>query len=319
MTDKTSLLGSHLARVAIPLRYGSVGMAIAEMENLLAAWPQVHTAQKLDAIKDEYSQLCTDWQDNMDVPVYKEIYQKLLQRVFVLYANLALYDKISNTQNLAAIHAEVRSQKAKLSIGQMRQELESFVADTAMLSLEQPHVREQKSRQLYAEHQNRINNLFNFLLTTNSWPASVGQDIEELLLSPAVDTNDQQILVSAITLSLLIQFDIVKFKTMIRVYRHGTDEAVRQRALVGWVLGMDEQWNKVYPEQRQMIEELLQSDTICRELTELQMQMVYCMGTERDATKIQQEIIPDILKNKPLHIKPEALEEEDIEEMIHPE
>lgn len=68
-----------------------------------------------------------------------------------------------------------------------------------------------------------------------------------------------------------------------------------------------------------MIEELLQSDTICRELTELQMQMVYCMGTERDATKIQQEIIPDILKNKPLHIKPEALEEEDIEEMIHPE
>ena len=94
------MLGSHLARVAIPLRYGSVGMAIAEMENLLAAWPQVHTAQKLDAIKDEYSQLCTDWQDNMDVPVYKEIYQKLLQRVFVLYANLALYDKISNTQNL---------------------------------------------------------------------------------------------------------------------------------------------------------------------------------------------------------------------------
>ena len=141
MTDKTSLLGSHLARVAIPLRYGSVGMAIVEMENLLAAWPQVHTAQKLDAIKDEYSQLCTDWQDNMDVPLYKEIYQKLLQRVFVLYANLALYDKISNTQNLAAIHAEVRSQKAKLSIGQMRQELESFVADTAMLSLEQPHVR----------------------------------------------------------------------------------------------------------------------------------------------------------------------------------
>ena len=64
----------------------------------------------------------------------------------------------------------------------------------------------------------------------------MGQDIEELLLSPAVDTNDQQILVSAITLSLLIQFDIVKFKTMIRVYRHGTDEAVRQRALVGWAI-----------------------------------------------------------------------------------
>ncbi len=321
MNNKVSLLGSHLQRIAVPLRNGSVAVAIAETETLLAAWPQAQTTEKLQAVKDEYQQLVSNWQGQMDDVNCKNQYQSLLQRLFVIYANLSVFDRITTAQHLSAIRAGVRSGNVKLSLGKIQQELESFVADVALLSLEQPHVKAQKSVPLYETHQHYMENLFGFLLTSNAWPEGVGRQMEALFLSPAVDSADLQLLVAAVTLSLLNQFDFVKFRTLVNVYRNATDEAVRQRALVGWVLGMDEQWDAVYPEQCNCIQELLQSEAVCRELAELQMQMVYCMGAERDATEIQQEIMPDILNNKPLHIKPQMFDEDeqDIEELIHPE
>ncbi len=321
MGNRVSLLGSHLQRMAVPLRNGSVAVAIAETETLLAAWPQVQTTEKLQAVKDEYLQMVEGWQNHTGGTDCREQYQSLLQRLFVIYANLAVFDRISTAQSLSAIRTAAREGHVKLSIGKIRQELESFVADVALLSLEQPHVRAQKSLQLYETHQQYMNRLFGFLLTSNAWPETVGQQMEELLLSPAVDSTDQQLLVSAITLSLLNQFDFVKFQMLVHVYRRATDEAVRQRALVGWVLGMDEQWNAVYPEQGDRIRELLQSEAVCRELAELQMQMVYCMGAERDATEIRQDIMPDLLNGQALHIRPQMLDEDDIDlqELIHPE
>ncbi len=321
MGSSTSLLGSHLQRIAEPLRNGSVAVAIAETETLLAAWPQEQTKQKLQAVKDDYLQLIRDWQDHGDGAESKAQYLSLLQRLYVIYANLSVFDRISTASNLSAIRSAARNGSVKLSIGKIRQELESFVADVALLSLEQPHVRAQKSASLYEAHQQYMNRLFGFLLTSNAWPEGVGRQMEELLLSPAVDSNDQQLLVAAITLSLFNQFDDVKFQTLVHVYRNATDEAVRQRALVGWVLGMDEQWDRVCPEQCASIGTLLQSEAVCRELAEMQMQLVYCMGAERDATEIRQEIMPDILHNKPLHIKPQMMEDDDpdIQELIHPE
>ena len=321
MGSSTSLLGSHLQRIAEPLRNGSVAVTIAETETLLAAWPQEQTKQKLQAVKDDYRQLLSDWQDHEDEADCKERYQSLLQRLYVLYANLSVFDRISTAPHLSAVRTAARESHVKLSLGKIRQELESFVADVALLSLEQPHVRAQKSQSLYEAHQQYMGRLFGFLLTSNAWPESVGRQMEELLLSPAVDTTDQQLLVSAVTLSLLNQFDGVKFQTLVHTYRQATDEAVRQRALVGWVLGMDEQWNAVCPGQCDSIRQLLQSEAVCRELAELQMQMVYCMGAERDATEIQQEIMPDIINKKPLHIKPQLFEDDelDIQELVHPE
>lgn len=52
-----------------------------------------------------------------------------------------------------------------------------------------------------------------------------------LLISPTVDSNDQQLLVSAVTLSLLNQYDIVKFRVLVNVYRRSQQVAVQQRAL----------------------------------------------------------------------------------------
>ena len=81
----------QLQRVASQLHAGNVGMAIAEMETYLAAYPQPQTAERLNELKTEYALMEDYWRRGVNDPQQAQLYQYLLQRCYVLYANVAAY------------------------------------------------------------------------------------------------------------------------------------------------------------------------------------------------------------------------------------
>lgn len=313
---------NQLRRVAIELHQGNAGLAITEMETYLAAYPQPQTSERLNGIKAEYELMTDYWRRGVNDPQLEQLYQHLLQRVYVLYANIATYHRMRSYPVLAGIYNRVRLERQDWSLSEIRQEMEAFVSDVAMLELEPENTRQEKAECLYKEHQTQMNNLFSYVLTSRMWTEGVGHDFEEILISPTIDSNDQQLLVSSVTLSLLNQFDMTKFRTLVNVYRRSQDEHVRQRALVGWVLSLKEEMRKIYPEQEEAVLSLLTSEKVCEELTELQMQLVYCLNAEKDTHTIQQEIMPDILKNNNLQFTRFGIEEREddpMEDILHPE
>ncbi len=185
-TDKS------LERIFNQLIAGNVGLAIAETETYLAAWPNPQTQQKL--------------------------YQRLLQRLYVLAANISIYKHMNGSSYLQTLYKGVRQEGKRWSIATIKGEMENFVSEVAMLSLEPENKRKEKSKEIYKQHQQEMNALFNYVLTTHMWTENVGEGMQEMLLSPTIDSNDQQLLVSAITLSLMNRFDIVKFRTLTNVY-----------------------------------------------------------------------------------------------------
>jgi tetratricopeptide (TPR) repeat protein len=312
----------QLQRVAAELHQGNVGLAIAEMETYLAAYPQQQTQERLSGIKTEYELMSDYWRRGVNDPQLEQLYQYLLQRVYVLYANIASYHRMRSYPILAGVYNRVRLERQDWSLSEIRQEMEAFVSDVAMLELEPEHTRQEKAEGLYKAHQSQMNNLFSYVLTSRMWTEGVGHDFEEILISPTIDNNDQQLLVSSVTLSLLNQFDMAKFRTLVNVYRRSQDEPVRQRALVGWVLSLKEEMRKIYPEQEELVLSLLSSEKVREELTELQMQLVYCLNAEKDTHTIQQEIMPDILKNNNLQFNRFGIEEREddpMEDILHPE
>ena len=237
-------------------------------------------------------------------------------------ANIAIHRHLNASSFLQQLHSSARQTGRPMNLEAIRQEMENFVSEVAMLELEPEHTRKEKSQALYKAHQQQMNQLFNYLLTSNVWSDSTGHAMEELLSSPTIDSNDQQLLVSAVTLSLMNRFDIAKFRTLVGVYSSSADEHVRQRALVGWVLGIDDDMEFVYPEQRELVEKMLKSKRVCAELTELQIQMIYTMDAEQDTNTINREIMPDILNNQAFRVTKNGIEEvEDnpLEDVLHPD
>ena len=307
--------------VSDALQTGNAGRAIRQMENYLAAWPEQHTAEKLAQVREDYLRMEQYWKLGGADPQREALYQHLLQRVYVLYANVMHYHRMKASPYQNSLYTRVRQGQRDWSLTAIRQEMEDFVSNVAMLQLEPENKRAAKSEALYKNHQQQINQLFEYVLTSRQWSDSVGSQFAEMLTLPTIDTIDQQLLVAAVTLSLMNQFDMAKFRMLTEVYRLSHDEAVRQRALVGWTLSVSDTYRQVYPEQRELIAALLQSDEVCQELTELQIQLIYCLNEEKDSRTIQKEIMPELLKNssKMMAEDMENSEEERLEEVLHPE
>ena len=313
-------MNESLKLVDEALQAGNTGRAIRQMENYLAAWPEQHTAEKLAQVREDYDRMEAYWQQGGEDPQREDLYQRLLQRVYVLYANVMHYHRMKASPYQNSLYTRVRQGQHDWSLATIRKEMEDFVSNVAMLQLEPDNKRKALSETLYKNHQQQMNQLFEYVLTSRQWSDGVGSQFAEMMTSPTIDTIDQQLLIAAISLSLLNQFDMAKFRMLTDVYRLSQDEAVRQRALVGWALTASDTYRLVYPEQRQLIVDLLRSEDTCQELTELQIQLIYCLDQEDASRTIQKEIMPDLMRNSSEMIANHIeTEEERLEEVLHPE
>ena len=291
--------------------------AIEVLDQLYVQRPSLMGHSEFETIKTDY-QLMVDYMGRGFSDSHREsLYNTLLQRLYRVAADLEISWRCKNVS--AYVNSFRVIDHLNTSHDFVRTVLESFVSDIAMLSLQPEEMREQKSTELYDRHQSFINRLFSALWTSCQWTDDDSKFYTELLLSPTVVSTDQQVIVSAISLGAMNQFDINKFKTLVNVYQKATDEHVRQRALVGWVLAVFEGMD-IFPEQDAMIRELCENPAITRELLTLQIQFFYSKDAEKDNDKIQRDIMPDIMRNSNLTIGRLGImekEEDAIESILH--
>lgn len=264
-------------------------LAIELLEQLYVQRPTLIGHSELEAVKNDY-QLMVDYMERGFTDDKRaSLYLSLLQRLYRVAADLEISWRCKNV--IVYVDAFRISDHLNTSHDFIRSVLESFVSDVAMLSLLPETERTEKAKDLYDRHQVFVNRLFNTLWTSCQWSDDDCAFYAGLMLSPMVDVVDQQLLVSAVTLGAMNQFDINKFKALTTVYQQSTDERVRQRALVGWVLSVFEGMD-IFPEQDKIIRKLCENKDTIRELYALQIQFFYSQDTEKDNEKLQRDIMP---------------------------
>ena len=291
--------------------------AIEILEQLYVQRPSLMGHGEFEAIKADY-QLMVEFMGRGFSDSHREsLYSSLLQRLYRVTADLEISWRCRNVS--AYVNSFRVIDHLNTSHDFIRTVLESFVSDIAMLSLQPEETREQKTAELYERHHSFMNRLFNSLWTSCQWTDDDCTFYTELLLSPTVVSTDQQVIVSAISLGAMNQFDINKLKTLVNVYQKATDEHVRQRALVGWVLSVFEGMD-IFPEQDAIVRKLCENPAITKELLTLQIQFFYSKDAEKDNDKIQRDIMPDIMRNSNLTIGRLGImekEEDTIESILH--
>ena len=304
------------------VRQRRLGKAIGMLENHLLMNSGQAGMEQLLSLKNDYSLMAEYWCKGFADEKRQELYDQLVQRLYVITTNVAIHDRIHNSSFLLSSYSRPRKARKDWSLSSIRQMLESYVSDVAMLSLESEQVREQKKDELCQGHQQMMSDLFDYILTSRLWTDSLTDAFEEILLSPTIDAADQQLIVSAVMLSCMNAFCINKLRVLVHVYLKASEEPLRQRALVGWVLCIDDMMTDVYPAQRALIDELMQDERTCTELTELQMQMLFCVNAEEDQQTIQNEIIPELMRSNHLtygRLGLEEVEEDPLEDILHPD
>ena len=176
-----------MIRVQTALQEGNCGQAIQEMEAYLSAWPEQQTADKLQQLKEDYGMMTDYWRQGGKDPDLQTVYQRLLHRMYVLYANVRHYHRMQAASYLHSLYVRVRKEQRDWSLAAIRRDMEGFVSGVAMLQLEPEHKRKSKSDALYKEHQQRMSQLFEYVLTSRQWTAAVGREFSEMMVSPTID------------------------------------------------------------------------------------------------------------------------------------
>ena len=280
------------------------------MEIYLSIHSIDNSRDRLYAIRSDF-QLMTDyWKRGYKDQQATSLYENLLHRMYALYVQVKLGS--SGFTDLS-----------RQPVDDLKVQLESFVSDVAMLELEPPHTRKEKAKTVYLKHHSLLKEWFDYLLFSPLWTAEQAERMELLLLAPTIDTRDQQLLISGITLGVVNYFDALKLKVLVNVYKQTGDEGVRQRALVGWVLALGDQiLPALYQEELHEVENLLENEAVCQELVELEQQLYFCMNAEKDNQTLQQEIIPELLNNSNLRVTRngiEEIEDDPMEDILHPD
>ena len=108
---------------------------------------------------------------------------------------------------------------------------------------------------------------------------------------------------------------------LLDVYASSTNLPLQQRALVGWAFSV-RFIPTLFTEITQRVQQILQDESVVRQLTDMQKQVIFCMDAEKDHNTIQRDIMPSLLKNSDLNITRNGIitekEDDSLEDILDP-
>lgn len=275
---------------------------------------------RISSVEENYKLMCVYAFRGYKDPQAENIYTGLLRKAYEISSDLQTAQDRQKRISLMRAAASARHLSGKQD--RARETLEKFVQDMALASLSPDGEGEKLRLHLHADHQHYLGRLFDAIVVSGQWTDTDRRLAEELLLSPLVESTDVAQLVSATMLSAINAFDVNKWLALTNVYEQSTDEQVRQRCLVGWVLALPQAEATIYPDVAQRIRQLASSEATRKELLELQMQLFYCTRTEADTQSIQRDIMPTLIEGNQLAMTRAGIvekEDDSLSDILHPE
>ena len=299
--DQLIILGRKLEKDC------NVGETLRQLNKLLGQQDASWIRERLDDITDNYHRMSDFYLQGYEDPQRQQFYQQLAAQLDGVIRDLILEDQKAEYPYLKYLNP----QRQIPSVDDMRQQLESYVTDMAMASLSALNGTNNNLADIHKRHANNLRSFFNLTVASPQWRHEYAVSFEDLLLSPAIDSADAQLLVSAVTLACLLVADAEKILTLIHVFQKSQDERVKQRAFVGWVFALSN-----------AVKDVLSDNSVKSALLDMQMQVVYCHYAERDNDELRKNIMPNIIKShdwQMMNMGSTPTDESSLEEILHPD
>ncbi len=296
----------------------NLGGALKAISPLLEDLTYAQLHEKITKISEDYRLMLNYMRQGYPDPERSTLYKTLLRKLDRVTNEASRLLRIQKDPQIK-IYAN-KSMGFSKSKGEVIQLLENYVSETALLTLEEEDTSEQATK-IYQAHYDLMSSLFVEVSYSGQWHQDDQDYYENLVLSPTTDALDAALIVSAISLSSLTYFDIHKYEALANIYKKSKDENTKQRALVGWALTTT-RTHFLYPNVTTIVRGMTEDEETMRQLSELQMQIFFCINAERDEAEIKRDIMPNLMKNKGFDITRHGIvekQEDPMQDILDPE
>ncbi len=249
------------------------------------------TRSKLESLSDNYKNMLHYTMSGVDDPARKQVYDHLVRSMFSLGDQL-FADQSQAGEPIAAF------------------EMKELQANYTQKINETPTA-EAADDKLFSSFD--LDLLFRFISRNQNLDEETENFLQQIVDSSSVAWYEKSIVISALTLSLALYFDIRKFK-LLHAFYDTQSEQIWQRAMVGLVIGFSKHSNRLafYPEIKEIQTTLSFDNKLEKRLAYLALQINKALETEKLSEKLQKEIIPEIQR-----ISPELREKLDLDSIIN--
>lgn len=291
--------------------------AIIEIKEFLVNTNDWQLQNKLEEIETSYNYMLDYMRRNLPDPKRTEMQLKLLRDTL----SIADQGKLVRTsfESYRPIYVKTREElkesDAQYTLDSILIELESYTENYAVANLIKGEESEERLNEVRKRHEEIQSILFKKIWTTPFWTPEDEETAKKILSSVLISEYDLCLFVSAITLSLTEYFDMRKVMLLFDAYNSENNQ-INQRALVGLAIVFVRYHSRIpfYPEITARLSLLGENDTFAQELNRVQIQMLLSKDTDKINKKMQEEIIPEMIKNANTHnlrINPDENNEDD--------
>ncbi|MGM0613111.1 MAG: tetratricopeptide repeat protein [Bacteroidota bacterium] len=270
--------------------------ALDLLDNMIGQTSVSSFKNEWEHISETYSNILKYAISGIDDPQQQQIYNNTLRSVIEL-ADRVKQSLLLENGSAYRYRAE-RLQKDQVTPGSgiedALQKLTSGPTVDDILSQEEQQPQERSPRDIALDH------IFDTLWLTDQYSENEKNLVNKLFQGEDLEWYERSTLVSAITLSLLRNFDSVKFHLLFDIYNLQENQNY-QRALVGILLSLFRHNKRMflYPEILNRLDIEYEQNPFDNESENIIIQLLKAKDTDRVTKKLQDEIMPELLKLQP--------------------
>ncbi len=252
-------------------------------------------------LDDTYENLLKYSMEGVQDPERDKIYHRLQVSVLEL-SDLSLHHAYMNESNQyiyrlkKKIEYETRQVKDDALDSIENLVFDEELADVLHSSIESDINQEEE----YVKHNELLTKIFNLIWLTDKFKDSDLELIDKVWQAENFEWYERSIVISALTLSALRCFDAKKVNLMMDFIGDGNHH-IRYRALVGLflILNTYDRRLTLYPELLNRLE-VISDDDLERQMELITIQFLKSRETEKITKKLQEEILPEVVKYQPV-------------------
>lgn len=252
---------------------------------------------RLEQAKVSYSYMLNYMRQGVSDPQRGRLHLKLLAEVWEIadQTRIALQE-VSSTYYYYELRRTRRLTGNPVDLSELLGRLEGYADDLAVCRLMPENRRSLDT--LLDRHEKATGELFASVLSDSGWNGKDADGAAQFLLSSRLGAYDLALMVSAVTLSLLVCFDLRKVIWLLDATGHA-DVTVSQRALVGLVLVLYTHPFRLplYPELCTRLQLMDEDGSLSAQINRVYLQVIQAQETEKIDRKMREEIIPEMMKN----------------------
>lgn len=294
--------------------------AFVELGKLIANAHNWTLHNELKEIETSYGFMLDYMRQNITDPERTEMHKKLLRNT------LAIADKVQSLMvSSEPYHTlyfktqdKLRNAETPYTLENALIELEAYPENHAVTELLKTEDQAEQLNNVRKRHEETQAVLFEMIWTSQYWTVEEETAAKQILGSVLITPNDLCLFVSAVTLSLIENFDLKKLMLLFDAYNHENNQ-VNQRALVGLAIIFELYHARLpyYPEVVARLSLLNEDETFARSLNRVQIQILLSKETDKINKKMQEEIIPEMMKN--VHSQNPRINPDETEEDFNPD